>query len=64
MKIMTQYIYEKIWRPTSEKDAKRIIEEEVGDVGAEGTWSYVKSVIELGRIITVGECRFRSDKGR
>ena len=64
MKIMTQYSYEKTWRPTSEADAKKIIEEEIGAVGVEGTWSYVRTAIEEGRTITVGGCRFRSDKGR
>ena len=62
MKIMTQYIYEKTWRPTSETDAKRIIEEEIGDADVEGTWAYVKATIAQGRTITVGECRFRLEK--
>lgn len=60
MKIVTQYIYEKAWRPTSEADAIAIIKEEIGDVDPEGTWKYVKSEIEKGKTITVGECRFKA----
>lgn len=61
MKILTQYIYEKQWRPTSEADALRIIEEEIGDADPKGTWSYVKSAIEEGKTVTVGECRFKAE---
>lgn len=63
MKILTQYIYEKRWRPTTEADALRIIEEEIGDADPKGTWSYVKSAIATGKTVTVGECRFKADKG-
>ena len=62
MKIVTQYVYEKTWRPTSEKDAVEIIKEEIGDADPEGTWQYVKSEIGKGKTITVGECRFKAQK--
>jgi len=63
MKILTQYIYEKkIWRSTDESDALRIIEEEIGDADPKGTWLYVKTEITRGKMITVGECRFKSEK--
>lgn len=62
MKILTQYIYEKIWRPTVESDAVRIIEEELGDADPKGTWAYVKGEISRNKTITVGECRFKSEK--
>jgi hypothetical protein len=62
MKIFTQYIYEKIWRLTSDTDALRIIEEELGDADPKGTWAYVKDEIGKGKTITVGECRFKSER--
>lgn len=62
MKIMTQYTYEKLWRPTSEADAVTIVKEEIGDADPEGTWRYVKSQIVKGKTITVGGCRFKAEK--
>jgi len=62
MKILTQYTYEKIWRPTSLADALQIIKEEVGDADPEGTWKYVRETIERGKTITVGGCRFKAQK--
>ena len=62
MKILTQYVYEKTWRPTTEEDAVRIIEEEIGDADPKGTWKYVKEEISRGKTITVGECRFKAEK--
>ena len=59
MKILSQYVYEKIWHPTSEEDALRFIKEEIGDADPKGTWSYVKSAIKSGKTVTVGECRFK-----
>ena len=61
MKILTQFVYEKVWHPTSEADALRIIEEEIGDADPKGTWSYVKSAINKGKTVTVGECRFKKE---
>lgn len=59
MKIVTQYHYEKSWKATSEEDLLRIIKEEVGEVGAEGTLSYIKESCAKGKTITVGACRFK-----
>lgn len=59
MTILTQYVYEKMWRPTSKADALKIIEEEIGDADPKGTLAYVKSAIKKGKVIIVGECRFR-----
>ncbi|MEA1893368.1 MAG: hypothetical protein U9N33_11765 [Campylobacterota bacterium] len=59
MKIQTQYIYEKRWTQTTEKDLLRIIEEEIGDADPKGTLTYVKESIKNGKVITVGSCRFR-----
>jgi hypothetical protein len=61
MKILTQYVYEKVWRPTAEADAVVIIREEIGDADPEGTWKYVKGEIEKGKTVTVGECRFKAE---
>ena len=58
--IYTQYIYEKKWQKTSQKDALRMIEEEMPETDAEGTLKYILSEIEKGKTITLGECRFSS----
>ena len=60
VEIYTQYIYEKKWQKTSQKDALRIIEEEMPETDAESTLKYILSQIEKGKTITLGECRFRS----
>lgn len=60
MKIQTQYSYEKNWTLTDEKDLLRIIEEEVGDADPKGTLSYVKEAIKTGKIISVGDCKFKT----
>jgi hypothetical protein len=59
MNIMTQYNYENSWKLTSLEDVLRILKEEVGVLGAEGTLEYVKESCEKGKIITVGSCRFK-----
>ena len=61
MKIVTQYNYENSWKATSEEELLRIIKEEVGVLGAEGTLEYVKESCEKGKIITVGTCRFKKE---
>jgi hypothetical protein len=58
--IYTQYIYEKKWQKTSQKDALRRIEGEMPEADAEGTLKYIISQIEKGKTITLGECRFSS----
>ena len=58
--IYTQYIYEKSWQKTSQKDALRIIEEEMPETDAQATLTYILSQIEKGKVITLGECRFSS----
>lgn len=62
MKIQTRYNYEKTWTDTTEKDLLRIIEEEIGDADPKGTLSYVQEAIKNGKVITVGECKFRAKK--
>jgi len=60
VELYTQYIYEKKWQKTSQKDALRMISEEMPDTDAEGTLKYILSEIQKGKTITLGECRFRS----
>jgi hypothetical protein len=60
VELYTQYTYEKRWQKTSEKDALRMIEEEMPETDAQATLKYIISQIEKGKIITLGECRFSS----
>jgi len=58
--IYTQYTYEKKWLKTSEKDALRMISEEMPDTDAIGTLKYILSEIAKGKTITLGTCKFKS----
>ena len=58
--IYTQYTYEKKWMKTSQKDALRMIVEEMPDTDAQGTLKYILSEIQKGKTVTLGECRFRA----
>jgi len=58
--IYTQYTYEKKWLKTSQKDALRMIEEEMPDTDAQGTLKYILSEIQKGKTVTLGECRFKA----
>ncbi|UPT76580.1 hypothetical protein MN086_05870 [Sulfurovum sp. XGS-02] len=60
VELYTQYTYEKRWQKTSEKDALRMIAEEMPETDPEATLKYIISQIEKGKIITLGECRFSS----
>ena len=62
MDIYTQYTYEKKWMKTSQKDALRMIEEEMPDADADGTLKYILAEIQKGKTVTLGECRFKADK--
>jgi len=61
MTVLTQYHNEKRWQPTQQKDILRIITEEMPDTDAEGTWAYIREQINKGKIVTLGECRFKRD---
>lgn len=63
MQLYTRYVYEKDWKKTSEKDALRIIKEELGDYDPQGTLRYLIEETAKGKTITVGECRFKAEKG-
>jgi hypothetical protein len=60
--IYTRYTYEKHWQKTSQKDALRMIEEEMPETDAQATLDYILSQIEKGKVITLGECQFSSEK--
>ncbi len=60
MELYTQYTYEKKWMKTSQKDALRMIEEEMPETDAEGTLKYIVSEIAKGKTVTLGECRFKA----
>ena len=60
MDIYTQYTYEKKWMKTSQKDALRMIEEEMPETDANGTLKYILAEIQKGKTITLGECRFKA----
>ena len=62
MSIETKYNYEKVYTLTQERDLLKIIVQEVGNTGAEGTLAYIKEVIQNGKTITVGSCKFRLKK--
>jgi len=55
----TQYSYEKKWTKTSEKEGLHMISEEMPETDAEGTLKYILSEIAKGKMITLGECRFK-----
>jgi hypothetical protein len=59
MTIQTQYNYEKTWSDTREVDLLRMVEEEIGDADPKGTLEYIKEAIKDGKVITVGNCRFK-----
>lgn len=60
MDILTQYSYEKKWSKTTEKEALRMIEEEMPETDAEGTLRYILAEIKKGKTVTLGDCRFKT----
>ncbi|TNF43181.1 MAG: hypothetical protein EP216_04245 [Epsilonproteobacteria bacterium] len=60
MELYTQYTYEKTWQKTSQKDALRIIEEEMPETDAQATLDYILTEIKKDKTVTLGECRFSS----
>ena len=59
MKIFTQFLKESIWVETSLKDALSLISGEFPETDAEGTFEYIKKEGAQGKVITLGECRFK-----
>lgn len=60
MDILTQYSYEKKWSKTTEKEALRMIEEEMPETDAKGTLRYILAEIKKGKTVTLGDCRFKT----
>ena len=60
--ILTQFLHEKRWVPTTRSDALKLIVEEMPQADAEGTLAYILSEVKKGKSITLGECRFKLDK--
>ena len=58
--LYTQYTYEKKWTKTSVKEALHMINEEMPETDADGTLAYILAEISKGKIVTLGECRFRN----
>ena len=62
VELYTQYTYEKKWTKTSKKDALHMISEEMPETDEEGTLAYIMREIQKGKTITLGECRFKTNK--
>jgi len=62
MSLYTQYTYEKKWIKTSEKDALRMISEEMPETDPEGTLLYIIRETQKGKTITLGSCRFKDSE--
>ena len=59
MNILTKYSYEKKWSNTTEKDALRLIEEEMPQTDVKATLTYILSEIKKGKTVTLGDCKFK-----
>jgi hypothetical protein len=60
MDLYTRYSYEKKWSKTTEKEALRMIVEEMPQTDAQGTLSYIMAALKKGKTVTLGDCRFSS----
>jgi hypothetical protein len=59
MELLTQYSYEKKWTKTTEKEALRMIEEEMPETDAKSTLMYILAEIKKSKTVTLGDCRFK-----
>jgi hypothetical protein len=57
--LMTQFVYEKLWTKISDEEAIRLIDDEMKMGDGKGTLSYIREAGANGKVITVGECRFK-----
>mgnify|MGYP000035123975 FL=1 len=57
--LMTQFLYEKVWTKVSDQEATRLIDDEMKMGDGKGTLEYIKSAGANGKVITIGECRFK-----
>jgi len=60
MALFTQYSYEKKWSKTTEKEALRMIEEEMPETDPSGTLHYILEEVKKGKTVTLGACRFKA----
>ena len=59
--ILSKYHYEKVWRPTSLKDLKRILSEEMPDAPTEDMLAYILKSCEAGEVVNLMEISFKGD---
>ncbi|HIC42928.1 MAG TPA: hypothetical protein EYO73_01120 [Sulfurimonas sp.] len=62
MKFLTQFYYEKTWSKVSSKEVLKLIQDEFPDIPAEGTFTYVEEECKKGKVIVIGESKFKEDK--
>ena len=46
---------------TTQKDALRMIKEEMPETDPESTLQYILSEIKKGKVVTLGECKFSAN---
>lgn len=63
MKFLTQFYYEKTWSKASAKEVMKLIQDEFPDIPVEGTFDYVQDECKKGKIVSIGESRFKKDEG-
>ena len=59
MELLTQYSYEKKWTKTTEKEALRMIEEEMPETDAKSTLMYILAEIKKSKTVTLVDRRFK-----
>lgn len=59
---MTQFVYEKSWVKISDEEAIRLINDEMKEGDGAGTLKYIKEAAKNGKVITVGDCRFKMER--
>jgi hypothetical protein len=57
--LMTQFVYETRWTKVSDEEAIRLINDEMKESDGAGILKYVKEAGRNGKVITIGECRFK-----
>ena len=57
--VFSKYNYEKIWRPTSIKDLKRIVAEELSEAPVEETVAYIVSSCKAGKRVNFADISFQ-----
>ena len=60
-KVFSKYHYEKVWRPTSEKDLDRIIEEELPEAPVEETKAYIIASCKAGKTVNFADISFKGE---